>query len=261
MVACTNRIGSLGKVVDVNDGHDGVWVRLLVLRDPVEGRHHLCFVSLQRRQPMQIISFINPKGGCGKTTLVTSLAAKLACDGHAVALRDMDRQMSAREWSDRRPKDRPPVAALGGGAQQIYQPTFGRDFVIQDTESAVYGYDLLRLLVWVDIAVIPVGPSSLDFEVSARLLERLKHVPRVASKRCKLLCVGNRWPSEMAEELGARLADPRLPISAVLTEHSAYARAVERGVGVLELGLPRSDPVHDEWALFVNCIKESVLAD
>lgn len=222
------------------------------------GRHHLLPISSRPFQHMQVISIINPKGGCGKTTVATSLAAKLSCDGHAVALRDMDRQMSSRDWVDRRPSDRPKVTSVGSGAQQICQPSFGRDFVIQDTQSAVYGYDLLRLMIWVDIAVIPVGPSFLDFEVSSLLYEHLKQVPRVASKRCRLLCVGNRWPASMVRQWRSGQFEPRLPLATVLTEHAAYARAVERGLGVLELDVPDSDPVHAEWAALLACIEESV---
>ena len=206
---------------------------------------------------MRIISIINPKGGCGKTTLATSLAAKLTCDGYTVALRDMDRQMSAHDWCKRRPKGRPPISSLSGSSQQMYHLTFGRDFVIHDTQSAVYGYELLRLLAGVDIVVVPVGPSTLDFEISTRVFEQLKKVPRVASGRCKLLCVGNRWSAATTTQSDFSVADRQLRFSAVLSEHSAYVRAVSEGLGVLELDFPGSENLHVEWAAFLSSLKSS----
>jgi chromosome partitioning protein len=44
---------------------------------------------------MPIIVVTNPKGGVGKTTLSTHVAAYFASQGHAVMLGDVDRQQSS----------------------------------------------------------------------------------------------------------------------------------------------------------------------
>lgn len=47
---------------------------------------------------MRIITVINAKGGCGKSTIAMNLAAALANDGAKVLLSDMDPQAQLSEW-------------------------------------------------------------------------------------------------------------------------------------------------------------------
>ena len=47
---------------------------------------------------MKIITVINAKGGCGKSTIAMNLAAALAKDGARVLLSDMDPQAQVSEW-------------------------------------------------------------------------------------------------------------------------------------------------------------------
>ena len=49
---------------------------------------------------MQIITVINAKGGCGKSTIAMSLASGLAEGGHETILFDMDPQAQVTQWLD-----------------------------------------------------------------------------------------------------------------------------------------------------------------
>ena len=51
-----------------------------------------------------IISFVNEKGGVGKTTLVTNVAACLSQRGYKVCLVDTDRQQASTVWYNNREK-------------------------------------------------------------------------------------------------------------------------------------------------------------
>ena len=57
----------------------------------------------------QRILVLNPKGGSGKTTVSTNLAAYLANEGHYTALMDYDPQASSIRWLSKRPDDCPKI--------------------------------------------------------------------------------------------------------------------------------------------------------
>ena len=61
---------------------------------------------------MRHIMVMNAKGGCGKSTLATTIAAYFVGEGASVALADYDPQRSSLDWLDRRPGDRPSIAGV-----------------------------------------------------------------------------------------------------------------------------------------------------
>ena len=55
----------------------------------------------RKRDDLQRIVVLNPKGGCGKTTLATNLASYLALRGPMPALLDCDPQGGSMRWLER----------------------------------------------------------------------------------------------------------------------------------------------------------------
>ena len=51
---------------------------------------------------MKTVLVASSKGGVGKTTLSTNLAAHFAVDGKRTVLVDADRQGSSRHWAEKR---------------------------------------------------------------------------------------------------------------------------------------------------------------
>jgi chromosome partitioning protein len=61
---------------------------------------------------MKLIVVANAKGGCGKTTLATTLAGLIAASGGRTALADLDPSRCALAWLARRPARARPVLAF-----------------------------------------------------------------------------------------------------------------------------------------------------
>lgn len=68
-----------------------------------------------------IIAVVSQKGGTGKTSSTTNLAACYADAGHEVMLVDADPQHSALDWHADRPATLPPVHALHLPEQNLFQ--------------------------------------------------------------------------------------------------------------------------------------------
>jgi chromosome partitioning protein len=60
---------------------------------------------------MNIISFVNQKGGTGKSLLAINLAIAAELAGEKVCLIDLDQQGTIANWYDIRTSETPPVIA------------------------------------------------------------------------------------------------------------------------------------------------------
>ena len=84
---------------------------------------------------MRHILVTNAKGGCGKSTIATSLAAYFASEGHATALVDYDPQASALTWLEERPKDFAPIVAVPGFESGMRNVPRNVDYVVIDSPA------------------------------------------------------------------------------------------------------------------------------
>ena len=170
---------------------------------------------------MRHILVTNAKGGCGKSTIATSLAAYFASEGYATALADFDPQGSALSWLEQRPADYAPITAVRGfetGSKTVPRTA---EYVIIDSPAGSYGKDLDELVRKAETIVVPVLPSPIDIKAAERFVEELLNIGKVADKKAKAALVANRVRENtlIFEELDAR---------AVAAE-GAVRRAVPRG--------------------------------
>ncbi|CAI8982490.1 AAA family ATPase [Methylocaldum szegediense] len=124
-----------------------------------------------------IILIGGEKGGTGKTTLATNLAAKRALAGRDVLLIDTDQQGSANYWaqsrdeSEAKPRRVACVQKFGKGLQSEVQDLAKR---YQDIIIDAGGRDSVELragLVVADKAYIPIQPSQFDIWTLDRMDE------------------------------------------------------------------------------------------
>jgi chromosome partitioning protein len=212
---------------------------------------------------MRTILVMNSKGGCGKSTLATNLAAFYAHLGKSVALADFDRQASSLQWLDARSPERPRIEGLAA-----FQPDFRMprraDVVILDAPAAVHGAEMTALVRRAQSIVVPVLPSATDIRATAGFVRDLLLVGKVQRKETRVATVANRIPdvpplkraaeivlggvdipyqstaSQVYRPLERFLARLRIPFVASLSDSPSYALADARGLGICELGDARS---------------------
>lgn len=108
---------------------------------------------------MVTLAILNPKGGCGKTTLATHLARAWIDAGRSVTLVDSDPQGSARDWHAIQEDNPVPMIALDRPSLLARPPR--DDCVIID--GAAKMSDLIAAAIRVaDAILIPVQPSPYD---------------------------------------------------------------------------------------------------
>lgn len=188
---------------------------------------------------MPVIAIINRKGGSGKTTLATHVAAWLSRRGDAVMLGDVDRQQSAVPWIKRRQARAPGGAPLVGWAvdgRNVLRPPAGVRYVVLDTPGGLHGFSLSRLLMNADVVLMPICDSIFDRESAAACLAEIRMHPRVATGRVQLAAVGMRVDANTRAEPRLRLwaEQHAVPLVGVLNEGRAYARVAERGLTLFD---------------------------
>ncbi len=196
------------------------------------------------RNNLNKIVVLNPKGGCGKSTLVTNLAACYAKRGASPAIMDYDPQGSTMSWLGRRPKDLPEIhgiAAFKNSMQatrswQLRVPNETATLLI-DSPASVSHDDLRELTRDSTSILVPVLPSALDIHAASRCIADLLLVAKIDRRERKLAVVANRTRknTKSLAKLMQFLDSLGIPIIAVLRDSQTFVRAADEGVGLCEM--------------------------
>ena len=198
---------------------------------------------------MRHIMVMNPKGGCGTSTLATNIAAYFVNEGANVALADYDPQRSSLDWLDRRPDDRPEIHGVAGFDGGLRRVPRNADYVIIDAPARSHGKELTDLVNHAETIIVPVLPSTIDMQATSTFLEELKNVAKLKRKGAKVATVANRVRDNtlIFDDLDEYLTKTRVPYIAALREAQNYVRAYTRGLGIFELPEYLAWPDWDEW--------------
>jgi chromosome partitioning protein len=192
---------------------------------------------------------MNAKGGCGKSTLATNIASYFATEGAAVALADYDPQRSSLDWLERRPDNRPSIAAVAGFEDGLRHAPRNADVIVIDAPARTHSSELTELVKHAETIIVPVLPSTIDIQASDRFIKELKSVGKIQRKDAKIGVVANRVREYtlIFEELDEYLTAARVPYVAALREAQNYVRAYTRGLGIFELPEYLAWPDWEQW--------------
>lgn len=206
---------------------------------------------------MPVIAVINRKGGSGKSTMATHLAAWLARQGVAVMLGDVDRQQSTRAWLKRRDPTLPAIMPWAIDQKNVLKVPSGVTHVVLDTPGGIHGFELAKVVMSADAVIMPVCHSMFDRESAAACHAELVALPRVASGRCQLGIVGMRIDArtragQAVQEWAQAL---NVPFLGVLRETQLYVKSLENGQTMFDLpgSVTRADLL--QWAPILDWLR------
>jgi len=193
------------------------------------------------------IVILNPKGGCGKSTLATNIAACYAGRGPQPAVMDYDPQGSTMAWLKRRPDNVPSIHGIAAykksmQATRSWQLRVPEDTVdvIVDSPASITHDDLRELTRDSSSILVPVLPSPMDIDAASRCIADLLLVAKVNRNEGKLAVIANRTRknTKSFNKLMRFLDSLGIPIVAVLRDSQNYVRAAEKGLGMHEMRPP-----------------------
>ena len=205
---------------------------------------------------MRSILVVNPKGGCGKTTIATNLATYYAVWGMPTALVDLDPQQSSMDWVRVRPDTETEIQGFNGLKGKIY-PSAETERVIYDCPARTDTAKVARLIKLVDVVLIPVMPSAIDMRVAASFIADIVSKVRANNSDAILGVVANRVQKNY-HSYGALIGFlQKLDVQLVgaLRNSQNYVKAADTGVGIFEMNLSEVKNDMKEWEPILHWVE------
>ena len=194
---------------------------------------------------MRSILVVNPKGGCGKTTIATNLAGYYAQKDIPVSLVDLDRQKSSYQWVKSRPKD--------AGKIDLYtdlDAEISTKRVIYDCPAQIHIGLTTDLINKSDVIVMPINPSIIDHRAAFKFIFDIRGLIRAdVCKNIQIGLVANRSNTKFKSysEVERFSNMMQTPIISSLRSSQNYVSAAEKGLSIFELPNHQTRIDREQW--------------
>jgi chromosome partitioning protein len=200
-------------------------------------------ITSQRDSPHKIV-ILNPKGGCGKTTLATNLASYFATRGPPPTLMDCDPRGYSMRWLEKRPEHRSKIYGIAAEkfSTQTDNPVSlrawpGSKYLIVDLPAALNPDQLFDHTYDANSILIPVVPSEIDIYAAASFIADLLLFAQLDRRNRNLAIIANRTRQNTRSYrmLMRFLTSLEIPIVAQLRDSQNYVYAAANGIGICEM--------------------------
>jgi len=210
---------------------------------------------------MRTVLVASSKGGAGKTTIATNLAAHFALEGRHTVLIDADRQKSATHWSEKRAGLDSAVLPIDG-SRRGWEKQMPGDIqrAVIDAPAGAMAEDLELFLERADAVLVPVNPSMIDLEATVPFLNSLAAHARVKKGKLPVALIGNRlkpWTSASQQAVGQLKSWP-YPLAGELRDTQAYVLMVALGKSVFDYHSEQIRSHQDDWAPLLKWLKKAL---
>lgn len=196
----------------------------------------------------RVVGVVNFKGGCGKSTIATHLAAAFARAGLATGLADLDRQKSAMSWDKLRPKGVAKIKVLDW-TKDIAGSHVGLQRLVLDTPAAMRPREVASVITLCDALVIPVLPSVFDELSTKRFLQKIQKIKQLRKGRIAIHLVGNRYRanSRAAERLHGFLESIGQTLTATIPDRTIYNDLAAHGLTLFDAKTKSARQLQEDW--------------
>lgn len=207
---------------------------------------------------MRTVLVASSKGGVGKTTIATHLAARSAVSGKRTVLVDADPQGSSTRWAERRAELESAVLPVDGSSKRWdkHVPEDAQRLVI-DAPAGSTADSLAAMLEAADSLVVPVLPSTLDIDATVPFLNAVAKHERVRRGDLRVGLVANRlkpW-TNASQQAVALLRQWPYPVVAEIRDSQAYVMLVGLGRSLFDYQSQHVRDHQQDWEPLLKWLK------
>jgi len=196
----------------------------------------------------KIVGFVNQKGGVGKSTLTTNIAAMLS-NKYRVLLLDTDNQGSSEDWGVARINKLESNNRLRGFSKH-YRGSKKASEVSMDLEEIAASYDIvvvdtpgrnelvsLGVIAAANLVIIPLTPGNFSFwssEITRELIQKVAAV-RPEDFAARLLLNMRDKRKKISREAEKMLQELEIPVMRTSVGHRNIFESSSEGLSVSEL--------------------------